>query len=249
MKLRNAAVFLLVTVFMFPVFAEKKGVKIQSTIKEGKYNETDILTASKLPYLPIPGTKEDYVIYQSIGKVSNIVIGRFSGGEKEIIFLSDDNGDGKVKTGSIYYPDLKKFKTIAQPNIEYPAERFKKLKLDVINGVQGEVTPNREGSDFIKKSVDKRSDLVMKVRTKNGFRVFVNDADDSNIHRAIFYYSNNRKSGGGADLAFKVEYNNVGNQMVSPIINFCVYCKDSEDPVAFEAVDDLSKYTAKFLGE
>ncbi|MGL4368795.1 MAG: hypothetical protein ACRCUT_03870 [Spirochaetota bacterium] len=125
---------------LFPAAAAKKPQKVMPTVKEGKYNETDLLTASKLPYLPIPGTKEDYAIFQSIGKVSTIVIGRFSQGEKEIVYLSDRNGDGKVDEGSSYFPDIKKFKAIGNPGGEYPAERFRKMKMDIINGISGELS-------------------------------------------------------------------------------------------------------------
>ena len=248
-SLRTAAVAAVILSVVMPLHAEKKAIKLMSTVKEGKYDATDQISAAKLAYLPIPGTKEDYVIFQSIGKVSTLVIGRFASGEKEIFYISDTNGDGKVDEGTTYFPDIKKFRAVAQVAQQYTPEKFKQMKLDVINGVRGELNPNQEGVSYIKKNVEKRSDIVKKTRYKNGFRVFINDPDDQNLHRAIFYYSNNKKSTGGADLAFKVEYRNVGTQMISPIINYNVYCKDSDDPVVAEVVDDLSKFTAQYFGE
>ena len=231
-----------------PGFAEKKG-KIQPSVKEGKYIETDQVTAAKLPYLPIPSAKEDYAFLQSLGSASSIVVGHFSDGEKQITLVSDTNGDGKVDVASIYYPDIKKYKTYSQADKEYPADKFKQMKESIIRGVKGDLNPNVEGADFVKKMAEKKNNIVVKVRFKNGFRVFINDSDDANIHRSIFYFSDNRKSGGGADLAFRVEFHNVGPLMVSPIINYGVFCKDSTDPLIAETVTELSAHTAKYFGE
>jgi hypothetical protein len=248
MKLNLLVCAAVLCVIALPAAAEKKG-KIQSAVKEGKYIESDLLSTAKLPYLPIPNTKDDYAFLQSIGKSTSVVVGRFSDGEKQIIFISDMNGDGKVDVSSTYYPDLKKFRNSTQPDKDYPSDRFKKMKEDIIRGAKGELNPNSEGADFVKRIAEKKNNIVMKVRFKNGFRVFVNDADDANLHRGIFYFSDNRKSEGGVDLAFKVEFHNVGPLMVSPIINYGVFCKDSLDASVIDVVTDLSQHTSKFFGE
>ena len=248
MMRKTVFAFAVLCLAVLPASAVKKG-NIQPAVKEGKYIETDPLTVAKLPYLPIPNTKEDYALVQSLGKTTSVVIGRFADGEKQVVFVSDSNGDGKVDISTVYYPDQKKFRTSSQPEKDYPADAFKKMKQDIILGARGEFNPNAEGSDFVKRIVEKKNNIVVKVRFKNGYRVFVNDSDDANIHRAIFYFSDNRKSGGGADLAFNVSFRNVGPLMVSPIITYGVFCKDSEDPVVLETVTELSSYTAKFFGE
>lgn len=247
--MKNTALALAVLCLaVIPASAAKKG-NIQTSVKQGKYIETDLLSAAKLPYLPIPNTKEDYAFIQSLGKSTSVVIGRFADGEKQIVLIGDSDGDGKVDISSVYYPDQKKFKNSSQPEKEYSAEAFKKMKQDIILGARGEFNPNAEGSDFVKRMVVKKNNIVVKVRFKNGYRVFINDSDDATMHRAIFYFSDNRKSGGGADLAFNVAFRNVGPLMISPIINYGVFCKDSEDPVVFETVTELSAQTAKYFGE
>jgi hypothetical protein len=234
---------------ILPASAEKSSNKIMSTVKEGKYNEKDPITASKLMYLPIPSTKEDYAILQSEGKRTSIVLGRFKTGEKEIQLVADENGDGKIDTLVTYYPDTRKTVRNPQPSTVYSSEQFRKMKTDIINGVRMDLSPNPEGAAFIKKIIEGKSNIVKKVKFKNGYKVFIDDPDDMKTHRAMFYFGNNKKAGGGGDLAFEVRFHNVGSGMLSPIVNFSVYTRDSLDPVVIETVDDLVAYTAKNFGE
>jgi hypothetical protein len=248
-SMKKIALLLFLSLFIFPLMAERVNTRILTSVKEGKYEESDLLIIGRIPYLPIPSTKEDYAILQAIGKVTNVVIGRFKSGEREIVFLSDENNDGTVDRGVIYYPDTKKLAKITQPAKDYPAEQFKRMKLDIISGVSEDLTPNAEGSVYLKKLLESKSPLLRKVHFKNGFRSFINDPDDPKLHRVIFYYSNNQKADGGVDLAFEVIYRNVGSQMIAPVVKYSVYAKGSTDPVIAEVVSDLSAVTAKFFGE
>jgi len=127
---------------ILPAMAEKTSNTIMSTVKEGSYNEKDPITASKLMYLPIPSTKEDYAMLQSEGKRTSIVIGRFKMGEKEILLISDENGDGKVDLAASYFPDTKKTVRNPNPSALYSDEQFKQMKIDIISGVRKELFPN-----------------------------------------------------------------------------------------------------------
>ncbi|HEY1407140.1 MAG TPA: hypothetical protein VF857_11070, partial [Spirochaetota bacterium] len=214
-----------------------------------KYQETDLITAGKLRYLPIPLGKENYAFLQSVGKVSNIVVGFFKEGEHRIVWISDENGDGTVDTGAIYFPDTGKIARIQNLGTEYSPETFKKMKLEIITSEKSDLTLNPEGSIYLKKIIESKSNLVKKIRFKNGYRAFVNDPDDPNNHRVIFYYSNNEKAEGGSDLAFEVRFHNNGSQMIRPVITYNVYCKDSVDPVVIDVVNDLTQFTKKNFGE
>jgi len=230
-------------------FAERLNKTIMPSTKEGKYNESNPITVGQLPYLPIPSGREDYAFLQSIGKVTNVVIGYFMEGERRIVWISDSNSDGTVDTGMIYYPETKKISKVQDIQKDYSPDKFAALKKEIISGQSKNLTLNPEGALYLKKIIESKSALVKKVRYRNGFRTLVNDPDDTTTHRVMFYYSNNEKSGGGSDLVFQVYYHNQGPSMIAPVIPCNVYCKDSSDPVVVEAVNELSKFTGKYFGE
>jgi hypothetical protein len=238
------AIFSVLIFAAYPVFSEKSSIKILPSVSEGKYTETDAITFSKLAYMPIPSAKEDYAFLQSIGRECHVVLGQFKSGDRKIILITDKNNDGTVDEVSTYMVDSKKMIRSKTPTQMYSAEVFKKMKLDIIEGNRGELSPNAEGSVFAKKMIDSGSNIVRKIKYKNGYKVFIDDPDSPNSHRAMFYFSNN-ESVGGADLAFEVVYYNFGSQMVSSVIRFSVYCKDSTDKTIIDAVKDLSAYTAQ----
>jgi hypothetical protein len=244
-KFITAGALLSVFIFTaFPVLSEKATTKVQTAVSEGKYNETDALTFTKLAYMPIPLAKEDYAILQSIGRESHIVIGQFKSGDRKIILITDKNNDGTVDEVSTYMVDSKKTIRSKNPAQMYSAETFKKMKIEIIEGKRGELSPNAEGSVYAKKLIDSSTNIIRKVKAKNGYKVFVEDPDSRDNHRAMFYFSNN-ESVGGADLAFEVVYFNVGSRMVSSVVRFSVYCKDSTDITIIEAAKELTAYTAQ----
>jgi hypothetical protein len=244
-KYLKAGIIISIFVFAaFPVLSEKASIKILPSVSEGKYNETDALSFTKLAYMPIPSAKEDYAILQSIGRECNIVLGEFKSGDRKIILISDKNNDGTVDEVSTYMVDSKKTIRSKTPLQMYSADAFKKMKLDIIEGKRGELSPNAEGSAYAKKMIDSGSNIVRKIKYKNGFKVFIDDPDSPNSHRAMFFFSNN-ESTGGADLAFEVAYYNFGSQMVSSVIRFSVYCKDSTDKIIIDVTKDLAAYTAQ----
>jgi hypothetical protein len=249
MKTRLIALLSIFSMFLVPALAERKSSNVMSSVKEGKYNESDRLTVGKLRYLPVPNTKEDYVILQSIGKVTSLVIGHFKDSAREIIILTDKDSDGKVDSGKVYDFDENKITNIPNVATEYPPDKFRKMKLDVMNGVRGSVFPNPEGAIYLKKMLEDKTGMVKKSRHNNGFRIYVNDPDEPSRFRAVFYYSDNRKGSGGVDLAFELMYNNIGNQMVSPVISYNVYCRGSFDEVVTEMVEDLSKFTVSHFND
>jgi hypothetical protein len=225
-------------------FAEKAVTRIMPPDGEGSYGETDKLSVNKISKLPVPNSREDYAFIQSIGNETCVVLGLFKGNDRRIIMITDSNNDGKADGVATYYADTRRTVVSKTPAKDYSEDQLKKMKQDIINGVQGEVFPNPEGSAYLKKVINGKPGSYKRARFKNGYKIFVDDPDILDLHRVIFYYSNNTRSGGAADLAFEVVYNQVGPQMVSPVIKFSVYCKDSTDPVVQETVKELLDYTS-----
>jgi len=214
---------------------------IQANVERGVYIAKIPLKISDLKKLPVPKTNEDYAFIQSIDVETNVVIGKFKAGQREITLIQDRNSDGKVDLVVRYFVDRDSFKYSARPRNEFTEEKFKKLKEDILNGKQDEVNPNKEAIEYIK-VLQQNSDRVR--RWKNGFRVFLVDADDETSEQMNFFFS---ISSSGADLVFELNYRNQGVTRMSPIINQSVYCKDSKDPLILEVTKQLIKEAANFV--
>jgi hypothetical protein len=222
--------------------------KAKPSVEKGRYYEADTLSAAKLKYLPIPLTREDYALIQSIENRTSIVIGRFSSGERTITMITDSDNDGAVNEVMTYYVDLGNYMKSPEPAKEYPADKFTEMKRQIINGVKGDLYPNAEGAQYVKKLLDSRSPLVRTVRQKNGFKVVVDDADKKDLHRAEFYFADNANK--GFDLVFQVQYTNLGSENIYKPIKYSVYCKGSSDKLIGDVTKDLSKYaSARYSGD
>lgn len=246
MKRKMVMSFLLSAV-IFPgsmAFAEKASNKIQPADIDGSYSETDKISVNKISQLPVPNSREDYAFLQSIGSETRVVLGFFKTGDRRIVVITDKNNDGKADSVATYYADTKRTVVSRTPETDYSEDHLKKIKQDILDGVRGEVNPNPEGITYLKKIISGQTGIFKRSKYKNGYKIFIDDPDVKDFHRIIFYYSNNQVSGGGADLAFEVVYNQIGPQMVSPVIKFSVYCKDSTDKQILESVKDLYDSTS-----
>ena len=222
-------------------FAGQGGHPVQSNVASGDYIPHVLIKIKDLKKMPVPNTNEDYAFIQSIDNETNVVIGRFTSGQREVLLLKDKNSDGVVDLAVQYFVGKNKFKYSARPSREWPKEKFEKIKLDIINGVQGEFKPNKEGSGYIK-ALQKNSERVK--HWKNGYRVFLMDPDDDTSERLNYFFS---ISSDGADLVFEVKYRNEGVARISPVINFSVYCKDSKDAFIIEQTKKFIEDAAKFV--
>ncbi len=219
----------------------------KSKIKKGRYLPPELLIAEKINTLPFPYSSENYIFLQSIGKVTNVIIGEFLSGKNKITFITDKDADGKVDLIMYYYFDTHKFRKQPKPESIYPPDKFKKLKMDIINGIQGDLNSNAEGVPFIKSQVKNESINTKIYRKRHGYKVFVNDADNKSRNRLNFFYSNNGIH--GFDLVFQVKYINVRGTMLKPAIMFSVYCKNSFDPVVKDAAKDLITFTSQYYAQ
>lgn len=213
---------------------------LQSNIERGMYIHQELVTKDKIPGLPIPLTNEDYVILQSIGKVTNIVIGKFKTGDRTITLITDSNADGTVDSAYTWYVDDNKLDTDPKPETTYSVAQFAQMKEEIVNGKSARLSPNSEGIPYMRMLLKKPSNIT---KMRNGFRVSGTDPD-INLERVSFFFSDNNVN--GADLAFEVKYINVGQIRMLPIITIGVYCKDSFDPFVSATAKKLSAEAVEF---
>ncbi len=216
---------------------------VQSQVKKGNYIPSDLITPAKLRNLPIPTTGEDYAFYQSIGKITNIVIGNFSRGENRITLISDKDADGIVDELVYWFEDISKFQKVNHPEIMYSPEKFKELKLAIINGDKKELSPNEEGLKYLKGVLSQSVMNINISKSDLGYIVSVLDADNRKKVRLSYQFANNGNR--GVDLIFDVKYYNVINNLVKPVIPNSVYCSGSFDSVALSITDELTELTRK----
>jgi hypothetical protein len=255
MKLRLNIIMYIFLIIVFSYTGiqslEKMGT-IQSLTASGKYVPGDIISVTNIKFLPIPAGTNDYIFYQSIKKVSNIVIGKFKTGEREILLIQDDNADGKVNLVAHWAMDLNRIDREGEPEIFCSAENFKKLKEAVVNGrsetilLGGKnytVSPNKNGMSDIEKLLNVPSNIT---KYKQGLRIKKIDPDELSKEMMVFSFSYNSENN-TADMAFDIKYYYSGKERISPIINQGVYCLQSEDPFVIETVKKLRETSAKYL--
>lgn len=214
-------------------------VDILKSVKKGSYTPDRALSLKDLRYLPIPESSQNYAFMQSIDAITSVVIGDFVSGDRIITLIQDKNSDGTVDLVVYWYVDTERFRYDANPAKTYSQENFKKLKDDIIRGVQGKINPNEEGLSIIEKLYQGSGNIQ---RWRNGFRVTSFDPDDIHKERLNYYFS---VSADGADLVFEVIYVPRNNIRVSPVINEGVYCKNSKDPYINEITKKLIEDTRK----
>ncbi len=241
-KLLQISVIVILSL-LFIVSAWSRGTRspVQSNVKQGQYIPKIPVKISDLRNLPVPATNENYALLQAIDRETNIVIGNFNSGAREIVLIKDKNSDGKVDTVVRYFVDRKIYRYSPNPGKDYPGEKFKKLKEEILNGTQGELSPNKEGIPYIK-VLEQDADRIR--RWKNGYRVFMLDPDDERFPRISFFFSTSNR---GADLVFEVKYRNQGVARVSPVINFGVYCNGSRDKYIISVTGKLIAEAKKFV--
>jgi hypothetical protein len=255
MKFRSR---IIVYVFILTVFCltgaqslERMGT-IQSLIASGNYVPGNVITLTNLKFLPIPAGTDDYTLYQSIKKVSSVVIGKFKTGEREILLIQDDNADGKVNLVAHWFLDLNRVDREGDPEAFCSADNFKKIKDAIINGKSETIsmggknypiTPNKEGISDIEKQLTVPSNIS---KYKQGLRIKKLDPDELTKEMRVFSFSFNSENN-TADMAFDTRYFYSGRQRVSPIINQGVYCLQSEDPFVIETVKKLREMSGKYL--
>jgi hypothetical protein len=246
------AIAIMLFATQFNVMASQRGEPIQTLVAKGTYIPGEVVTSQNLRLLPVPVGNTDYAFYQSIQKISNVIIGKFKQGDRELILLQDNNNDGKLEVAAHWNIESNKIEREGDPEKYCSPEDFKKLKEAIINGKNETVSlggksvtisPNKEALPEIERLARTPSNIT---KYKQGLRIRKSDPDELSNDVIIFSYSINPDDG-TADLAFDVKYFQVGKSRISPIINMNVYCLRSEDPFAIETVKKLREITAKYL--
>lgn len=236
-----------------------KGGSIQTNIASGNYVPGEIITQQSFQILPIPQTNNDYALYQSIGIVSNVVIGSFESGERTITLIQDRNSDGKVDIVKHWFITLKTLSKEPVPEKYCTAETFRILKESIVNGEGRTVVLGGQnyklgtipqGISKVRYGIPGLNVLLKNPanisKSKQGLRARSVDSDDPSSETITYSFSYNNEDG-TADMAFDVKYYYRFNSKVSPIINMFVYCKNSKDPFAIETVKMLMESTKDYF--
>lgn len=222
-----------------PLKSNEKNLPMQSNVIQGAYDPTINITITEMRNLPIPASSENYSFLQCIDMECNVVIGRFASGEREVILIKDKDVDGTVDIVAHWFVDRERFKFDANPGGAYPPEVFKKLKEDIIKGSGVDVYPNSEGLEYIQVLSQNSSNIH---KWKTGYSVIKFDPDATTKEMIVYSFSN---STDGADLVFDVKYRNMSSMKLIPVINQCVYCKNSKDKVIIEITQKLIEEAKK----
>lgn len=240
MRLRFISVLFIIFFITFLMTINSYSLKMKNAIKSGTYIPGDIFSIESLRFLPVPMTNNNYSIFQSIGNISNIILGRFESVPQKITLIQDTNADGKVDVAVHWLIANKKIQKEKAPEKFCSAEKFREYKKSIVRG----------NSSVIKVDTLNLFDHLIKDKTnihreKNGFRVVLNDIENRKRERIIYYFSDNGIN--GYDLVLEIKYFKINRSDVNPLISHYVYCKGSKDTYVKDLVNNLLLKTNKAL--
>ncbi len=240
MKSKFTSLFLILFLSIVIIPDNSYSAKMKNAIKSGSYIPGDIVSIESLRFLPVPSTSNNYNIFQSIGNISNIIIGRFDAVPQRITLIQDTNADGKVDVAAHWLITDKKIQKEKDPGKFCSAEKFREYKESILKG----------NSSFEKIDTLNLFDYLLKDKTnirrqKNGFRVVLADIDSRKRERIIYYFANNGIN--GYDLVLEVKYFKRNRSRINPLISHYAYCRGSRDSYVKEFVDRLLTKTNKAL--
>ncbi len=198
------------------------------------------VTADRIKWFPVPQDNLNYMFLQSIGDDSYIVIGDFSGVAKIIVLITDNNNDNTIDSVVEYFPETKNFRVSKISESRFFTTDIAKLKKDIISGTiyNKNYTDEMKSNDTLE-SLLKRGNGNAVSEDVYGVNIKLFEVDEINKHSASFAYG---KSAGGYYLQFKTEYYRKDFKTEKrPVLGYSVYCRDSNDPVVKEAVENLFK--------
>jgi len=202
-----------------------KASNANSSIDRGGYLHERSLRVTDVRDLPIPKQYEDYAFLQSIDRECNIVVGKFTGGHREIVLYNDRNADGKVDVVTRWLVDKKILKYEPAPEKYCPPEKFKKMKEDIIGGIRRDMNPNPAGTQLL--------DILFK--DSANIRKYDKGYTVTAVNPHVTYYFADRNNR-GVDLKIFMKTNHSGH---SPVINYGVYCDRSQDKYVITVVKQL----------
>jgi hypothetical protein len=198
------------------------------------------LTVDRMKHFPVPKDNINYVFLQSIEGDTSIVIGDFSGLEKKIVMIVDQKSDNTIDAVFEYFPLTKDLRKKTDSQSKFFTNDIVKLKKDIIEGAvyKGNYTDNMKSLGLLESILNNPSANSL-YSNVYGFNVKFLETDETHKHSALFSYG---KNAGGYYLQFKTEYYRKDfNTVQNPVLKFSVYCRNSNDPVVKETVENLFK--------
>lgn len=196
---------------------------------------------SSLKLLPLPKDNRNYFFLQAIGNDTIIVIGDFTTMDKRLVYILDKNADNTIDAVVDYYPEYKRMYVRKESASKFFNKDIAQLKRDIISGKVFE--GNFTDPMYTMKELDplvKNWDEAAIGSDVYGFNVNYYDIDDTDKVAGLFSYG---KRPGGYYLQFITYFYRVRAVGVEhPKIHYAVYCKDTNDPVVKETVENLFKY-------
>lgn len=197
----------------------------------------------RVKYFPVTEDNKNYFFLQSIDNVTKIIIGDFTQPEKKIILITLAKDYKTIQSVIEYNPVTDEVRSMKESDSKFFTKDVDKLKRDIISGsiFKNNYTDTMQSLDALE-SVLKRQDSRSIIPDVYGFSVKYADVDERKKHSAIFSYGKATK---GYYLIFKTEF--YRESFVStriPVLKYSVYCKDTNDPVIRETVDNLFKLKA-----
>jgi len=202
--------------------------------------QTKKITQDRVTLFPVPADNINYLFMQSIENDTSIVIGDFSGLDKKIILITDRNNDNTIDSVVEYFPLTKDLRKRTDSQSKFFNKDIAKLKKDIIEGsvYKGNYTDSMRSLKTLE-SILSNPDTNTFYADIYGFSIRFFEADERQRNSAAFSYG---KNAGGYYLQFKTEYYRKDFKTEQkPVLRYSVFCKDTNDPVVKETVENLFK--------
>ena len=226
---RNAALFFIILVLMLTTGTLSLSGQYQASsfIQEK-------LTVNRLKFMPVPDDFRNYFIFQSIGDSSTLIIGDFTGTEKVVSLIRDDNKDNKPDEVIEYFPEPRKITRPLKPSTSF-YKSFEDMKKQIINGeiFRMNYSYKMNSLGLLVKKLEAGRDIY---RHEHGYSVKVYDPDAGTTIMSEYFFG---KKDGRYDLIFSTKYYKLYKTKISPAVDYSVYCRNSNDPIVAETVERL----------
>ncbi len=226
-KLLTMLILILISSSAFPVLIDDIQVKK--------------IDADRLKLFPVPKDHRNYFFLQSIDNMTQILIGDFSKNDKKKIILITLGEDfNTIKSVLEYEPDNRSLRKRKETESQFFNKDIAKLKKDIITGALF----NDSHADKMKsydalEMIFKKNEATTVLPDTYGFTIKLTEVDEINRPMALFTFG---RSETGYYLQFRTEYYRINaRNTITPILRYSVYCKDTNDPVVKDLVEELFK--------
>jgi len=193
------------------------------------------VSKEKLRMFPIPRDFRNYFFLQSIDDRTSIVIGDFTGGEKLISLIIDEDSNGKINKVYDYYPESGTYKSSRRSQSQFFNKNIEQFKKDIIDGImfRQNYSYKMKSLKELKFKIEDGTDIQ---KSKDGYKVSIFDPDASSSIMSEFYFA---KKLGRYSLVFRTSYYKIFNYKIVPPLEYSVYCVNSKDKNIKDIVEKL----------